>query len=98
MGIAYHPSGGVAQLVEQRTHKPRVSRSIRDTATKPHFMWAADLFFRREAQEPCTAPSLQVECAFATNRDEQGSLSAAPACEYLPLLRDTPAAFAEFNG
>ena len=26
-------SGGVAQLVEQRTHKPRVSRSIRDTAT-----------------------------------------------------------------
>ncbi len=28
-------SGGVAQLVEQRTHKPRVSRSIRDTATTP---------------------------------------------------------------
>ena len=29
------PSGGVAQLVEQRTHKPRVTRSIRVTATKP---------------------------------------------------------------
>jgi hypothetical protein len=28
------PSGGVAQLVEQRTHKPRVPRSIRGTATK----------------------------------------------------------------
>lgn len=27
--------GGVAQLVEQRTHKPRVPRSIRGTATKP---------------------------------------------------------------
>ena len=27
-------SGGVAQLVEQRTHKPRVTRSIRVTATK----------------------------------------------------------------
>lgn len=26
--------GGVAQLVEQRTHKPRVTRSIRVTATK----------------------------------------------------------------
>ena len=26
-------SGGVAQLVEQRTHKPRVTRSIRVTAT-----------------------------------------------------------------
>ena len=26
--------GGVAQLVEQRTHKPRVPRSIRGTATK----------------------------------------------------------------
>ena len=25
--------GGVAQLVEQRTHKPRVTRSIRVTAT-----------------------------------------------------------------
>ena len=25
--------GGVAQLVEQRTHKPRVPRSIRGTAT-----------------------------------------------------------------
>lgn len=30
-------SGGVAQLVEQRTHKPRVSRSIRDTATTVPF-------------------------------------------------------------
>lgn len=29
-------SGGVAQLVEQRTHKPRVTRSIRVTATKFH--------------------------------------------------------------
>ena len=27
-------SGGVAQLAEQRTHKPRVTRSIRVTATK----------------------------------------------------------------
>ena len=27
------PCGGVAQLVEQRTHKPRVTRSIRVTAT-----------------------------------------------------------------
>ena len=26
--------GGVAQLAEQRTHKPRVTRSIRVTATK----------------------------------------------------------------
>ena len=30
--------GGVAQLVEQRTHKPRVPRSIRGTAT----IYAAD--------------------------------------------------------
>jgi hypothetical protein len=30
--------GGVAQLAEQRTHKPRVTRSIRVTATKPHFV------------------------------------------------------------
>ena len=29
-------SGGVAQLVEQRTHKPRVTRSIRVTATIQH--------------------------------------------------------------
>ena len=29
------PRGGVAQLVEQRTHKPRVPRSIRGTATNP---------------------------------------------------------------
>ena len=36
--------GGVAQLAEQRTHKPRVPRSIRGTATKPHFVRAA-LYF-----------------------------------------------------
>ena len=30
--------GGVAQLVEQRTHKPRVTRSIRVTATKPSLL------------------------------------------------------------
>jgi hypothetical protein len=29
--------GGVAQLAEQRTHKPRVTRSIRVTATIPTF-------------------------------------------------------------
>src|SRR5262245_32548191 len=31
--VALLPCGGVAQLVEQRTHKPRVTRSIRVTAT-----------------------------------------------------------------
>jgi hypothetical protein len=38
--------------------------------------------------------------ASPSNRNEPlvRSLSAAPACEYLPLLRDIPAAFAEFNG
>ncbi len=35
-------SGGVAQLAEQRTHKPRVGRSIRPTATKSNFIRAAD--------------------------------------------------------
>ena len=33
--------GGVAQLVEQRTHKPRVPRSIRGTATNPRLACTA---------------------------------------------------------
>jgi hypothetical protein len=33
-----YDNGGVAQLAEQRTHKPRVTRSIRVTATTPHFV------------------------------------------------------------
>ena len=32
--------GGVAQLAEQRTHKPRVGGSTPPTATKPHFVRA----------------------------------------------------------
>lgn len=42
-GILPAPSrGGVAQLVEQRTHKPRVTRSIRVTATK-NLQWFRSL-------------------------------------------------------
>ena len=77
-------SGGVAQLVEQRTHKPRVSRSIRDTATKPRL---ASKSHRGQSSTCKSATGLA-----------QLVLSAAPPCEDLPLLSGSPTALAQFNG
>jgi hypothetical protein len=83
-------------LVEQRTHKPRVPRSIRGTATKSQFDCLSGLFgsFGFFGSSNHTN--------YTNERDQRNqmlrSLFATATGKHLLLLGDTAAAITEFDG